>query len=162
MIQAVLPGLRSRGGGTIVNVSSGAGRIGAPLGGYYSATKWALEGLSESLHFEVGHFGIRVRIIEPGAFATNFSTSELRQGLDGPPYDELERQWEANRSALLGGGPEPEAAVVAGVIADAIESTEPKLRWVVGADMDLAVGAKDSMSFEDFESTMRGVLGVTW
>ena len=56
MIQAVLPGLRARGGGTIVNVASVAGRVGVPLEGFYSASKWALEGLSESLHFEVGHF----------------------------------------------------------------------------------------------------------
>ncbi|HEY6317983.1 MAG TPA: SDR family oxidoreductase [Acidimicrobiia bacterium] len=162
LIQAVLPGLRARGGGTIVNVSSVAGRVGAPLSGFYSATKWALEGLSESLHFEVGHFGIRVRIVEPGAFETGFGARELREGLDGPPYDELEREWEATRPALLGDGPPPDPADVAVVIADAIESTEVRLRWPVGADADLAIGAKDSMTFEEFESTMRGVLGVTW
>jgi NAD(P)-dependent dehydrogenase (short-subunit alcohol dehydrogenase family) len=162
LIQAVLPGIRARGGGTIVNVSSVAGRVGGPLSGYYSATKWALEGLSEALHFEVGHFGIRVRIVEPGSFDTGFGARELRQGLDGPPYDELDREWEATRPALLGDGPPPDPADVAAVIADAIESTDPRLRWPVGADAELALGAKDSMSFEDFEATMRGVLGVTW
>ena len=162
LIQAVLPGLRARGGGTIVNVSSIAGRVGAPLSGYYSATKWALEGLSESLHFEVGHFGIRVRIVEPGAFETGFGARELRAGLDGPPYDELEREWDAARPALLGDGPPPDPTDVAVVIADAIESTDPRLRWPVGADADLALGAKDSLSFEDFETTMRGVLNVSW
>ncbi len=162
LIQAVLPGMRARHGGTIVNVSSTAGRVGAPLTGYYAATKWALEGLSEALHFEIGHFGIRVRIVEPGSFETGFGGNELRQGLDGPPYDELEREWEAARPALLGDGPPPDAADVAAVIADAVESTEPRLRWVVGTDSELAIGAKDSMSFEEFETTMRGVLGVTW
>jgi NAD(P)-dependent dehydrogenase (short-subunit alcohol dehydrogenase family) len=162
LIQAVLPGMRARGGGTIVNVSSVAGRVGGPLSGYYSASKWALEGLSEALHFEVGHFGIRVRIVEPGAFETGFGGRELRQGLDGPPYDELDREWEATRPALLGDGPPPDAADVAVVIADAVESTDARLRWPVGADADLALGAKDSMSFEDFETAMRGVLGVTW
>ena len=51
---------------------------------------------------------------------------------------------------------------MARVIADAVEATEPRLRWLVGADVELAIGAKDSMSFEDFETAMRGVLGVTW
>ena len=162
LIQAVLPGMRARGGGTIVNVSSVAGRVGGPLSGYYSASKWALEGLSEALHFEVGHFGIRVRIVEPGAFDTGFGARELRQGLDGPPYDELDREWEATRPALLGDGPPADAADVAMVIAEAVESTDARLRWPVGADADLALGAKDSMSFEDFEAAMRGVLGITW
>jgi len=162
MIQAVLPGLRDRGGGTIVNVSSAAGRVGAPLDGFYAASKWGLEGLSEALHFEVGHFGIRVRIVEPGAFDTGFGARELRQGLDGPPYDELDREWEATRPALLGDGPPADAADVAMVIAEAVESTDARLRWPVGADADLALGAKDSMSFEDFEAAMRGVLGITW
>jgi NAD(P)-dependent dehydrogenase (short-subunit alcohol dehydrogenase family) len=161
MIQAVLPGIRARGGGTIVNVSSTAGRVGVPLDGFYSASKWALEGLSEALHFEVGHFGIRVRLVEPGRFETAFSEN-LRHHVAGPPYDELERQWESARSRLDGDGPPPDAATVAAVIADAVESEEPRLRWVVGADAELVTGARDSMSFEDFEASMRGVLGMTW
>ena len=162
LIQAVLPGLRARGGGTIVNVSSIAGRVGAPLSGYYSATKWALEGLSESLHFEVGHFGIRVRIVEPGGFETAFDANAVRTAVDGSPYAELERQWEAAQPLLTSDGPAPDPALVARVIADAVESTEPRLRWLVGADAELAIGAKDSMSFEDFETNMRSLLGVTW
>jgi len=162
LIQAVLPGMRARGGGTIVNVSSVAGRVGGPLSGYYSASKWALEGLSEALHFEVGHFGIRVRIVEPGGFETAFDANAVRTAVDGSPYAELERQWEAAQPLLTGDGPVPDAALVARVIADAVESTEPRLRWLVGADAELAIGAKDSMSFEDFETNMRGLLGVTW
>ncbi len=70
MVQAVAPGLRERGGGTIVNVSSMAGRVAAPLNGFYSASKFAVEALSESLHYELGHFAIRVVIIEPGNIDT--------------------------------------------------------------------------------------------
>jgi len=162
MIQAVLPGLRARGGGTIVNVASVAGRVGVPLEGFYSASKWALEGLSEALHFEVGHFGIRVRIVEPGAFETHFSDNMVGRGI-AAPYDELDTAWAAARGRLNGAaevdpGPEP----VAAVIADALESTEARLRWPVGDDADLVIGARDSMSFEDFESTMRTVLDLQW
>ena len=88
--------------------------------------------------------------------------TEFREGLDGPPYDELEREWEATRPALLGDGPPPDPADVRGGHRRRIESTEARLRWPVGADADLAIGAKDAMPFEEFESTMRGVLGVTW
>ena len=162
MIQAVLPGMRERGTGTIVNVSSVAGRVGVPLDGFYSASKWALEGLSETLHFEVGHFGIRVRIVEPGFFETEFHGNTVRHGLDDAPYDELDRQWETARDVLNGDGEPQGPEVVAGVIADAVESSEPRLRWPVGNDADLAISTKDSRSFEDFESTMRDLLGLAW
>jgi NAD(P)-dependent dehydrogenase (short-subunit alcohol dehydrogenase family) len=66
VIQAVLPAWRDRGSGVIVNVSSVQGKVGTPLEGPYAATKHALEAISECLHIEVGHFGIRVMIIEPG------------------------------------------------------------------------------------------------
>jgi NAD(P)-dependent dehydrogenase (short-subunit alcohol dehydrogenase family) len=162
MIQAVLPGLRARGGGTIVNVSSTAGRVGAPLDGFYAATKWALEGLSEALHFEVAHFGIRVRVVEPGGFETAFADNSLPASLTGSPYTELERQWEEARPRLDGDGPPADPALVASVIADAIESTEPRLRWPVGRDSEMVIAARESMSFEDFETSMRSLLGVTW
>jgi NAD(P)-dependent dehydrogenase (short-subunit alcohol dehydrogenase family) len=162
MVQAVLPGMRERGTGTIVNVSSVAGRVGVPLDGFYSASKWALEGLSETLHFEVAHFGIRVRIVEPGFFETEFHGNTVRHGLDDAPYDELDRQWQTARDVLNGDSEPQGAEVVAGVIADAVESTEARLRWPVGNDADLAISTKDSRSFEDFESTMRDLLGLAW
>ena len=100
MVQAVLPAMRSRGSGTIVNVSSVAGRVAPPLGGFYAASKFALEGLSEALHYEVGHFGVRVRLVEPGVFATEFQAKEYGFSVTAP-YDELEREW-ANARAALG------------------------------------------------------------
>ena len=162
LIQGVLPAMRERGSGTIVNVTSLAGRTAAPLDGFYAATKFALEGMSESLHYEVQHFGVRVRIVEPGFFETGFSGNVTRYALDGPPYDELERQWEAARAKLLGGGDAPGPEAVAVAIADAVEYDGPRLRWPVGADADLVLGARTSMDDETFEQTMRDVLGLEW
>jgi NAD(P)-dependent dehydrogenase (short-subunit alcohol dehydrogenase family) len=162
MIQAVVPGMRARGGGTIVNMTSVAGRVGPPNDGFYPASKWALEGISEQLHYEVGHFGIRVRVIEPGVFATAFQGRLPLHGVDEPPYDELERQWLAGRDTLLGGGEAPGPEAVGATIADAVESGEAKLRWPVGADAELVVGARASMNDEDFETAMRTTLGIDW
>jgi len=69
MAQAVVPSWRERGSGVLVNISSVQGKIGTPLEGAYAASKHALEALSETLHFELGHFGIRVVIVEPGYVA---------------------------------------------------------------------------------------------
>jgi NAD(P)-dependent dehydrogenase (short-subunit alcohol dehydrogenase family) len=162
MIQAVAPQMRERGSGTIVNVTSLAGRVTGPLGGTYAATKYALEAISETLHYELGHFGITVRIVEPGFFATEFQGKEPRFGLDGAPYDELDRQWAGAMEKLRGGGEAPGAEPVAQHIADAVEATEPKLRWPVGADAEMVLGARTTMDDETFEATMRGVLELTW
>jgi NAD(P)-dependent dehydrogenase (short-subunit alcohol dehydrogenase family) len=162
MIQALLPGMRERGGGTIVNVTSLAGRVAPPLDGFYSASKFALEGLSEALHYEVGHFGIRVRLIEPGVFETGFGDNAARLGTDDAPYDELERQWDKARDALLGGTAAPGADVVAVIIADAVESTEPKLRWPAGADAEMVLAVRSTSTDEEFEAAMRATLGLEW
>lgn len=77
MIKAVLPGMRARRRGTIVNITSIAARLAAPGSGYYSATKFALEGLSDALRKEAGPLGIRVLIVEPGAFRTDFAGRSL-------------------------------------------------------------------------------------
>src|SRR3954464_13676571 len=79
VIQAVLPAWRSRGSGVIANVASVSGRLSAPLEAAYSASKFALEGLTESLHFEVHHFGIRCVLIEPGTIATGIKASQTHK-----------------------------------------------------------------------------------
>ncbi|WP_338405642.1 oxidoreductase [Sphingobium arseniciresistens] len=79
MIKAALPGMRARRSGTILNISSIAGRLAAPGSGYYSATKFAVEGMSDALRKEVGPLGIRVTIVEPGAFRTDFAGRSLQQ-----------------------------------------------------------------------------------
>ncbi len=162
MMQAVLPQMRERGSGTIVNVTSLAGLVTGPIGGAYGATKHALEAISEALHYEVGHFGIRVALIEPGYFETEFQGKEPRFGLDEPPYDQLDREWSVAFEKLRGGDSPAGAEPVAQVIADAVEGTEDKLRWPVGADADMVLAARNSMDDATFEATMRQALELTW
>lgn len=162
MVQAVLPAMRAQGRGTIVNVSSVAGVVAGPLNGFYAASKHALEAMSESLHYEVGHFGVRVVIIEPGGFATAFGDNARRHGEDEPPYDELRRQWDEASAVLSGGGVAPGPEPVAVAIADAIEAESTPLRIPVGTDAELVVSVRAAHDDEAFEATMRETLGLTW
>ena len=161
MIQGVLPGMRERGQGVVVNVSSVAGVTAPPLGGFYAASKFALEGLSEALKLEVGHFGIRVAIVEPGFFKTAFRESAHNHGMTEPPYDELNRQWSGSDDKLVGGErPGPEAVAVA--IADAIEGKDERLRIPVGTDAELVCSTRAKLDDAGFEAAMRQTLKIDW
>ncbi|HVC70449.1 MAG TPA: SDR family oxidoreductase [Acidimicrobiales bacterium] len=161
MIQAVLPQMRARGSGTIVNVSSVSGKVASPLSGAYAASKFALEAISEAMYFEMGHFGIRTVIIEPGYFQTSISESGVRYGVEGPPYRELADATE-KMTAALGRGTAPGPEMVAMAIADAIESPDAPLRIPVGTDAEMVLGARANMDDATFESTMRQVLNLDW
>ena len=103
VIRAVLPAWRARGSGTIVNVSSIAGLVGAPYGGAYAATKHALEAFSEALHFEVAQLGIRVRVVEPGRFDTGFASRIVPvDGWEASPYHERAMRFRGTLGRLDG------------------------------------------------------------
>lgn len=161
MIQTFVPPMRERGSGVVVNVSSVAGKIGLPLSGYYSASKFAVEGLSEALHYEASRFGIRVVIIEPGYIATEIADRAVKHGVDEGVYAPLFQQMNrADDQLLEGGRPGPE--VVATAIADAIENDDTPLRVPVGVDAELATATRASMDDAQFEATMRQSLNLDW
>jgi NAD(P)-dependent dehydrogenase (short-subunit alcohol dehydrogenase family) len=162
MIQAFVPGMRERGSGAVVNVSSVAGIAAGPLAGYYSASKFALEALSESLHLEVGHFGVRVVVIEPGNIETQFGANVRDHREEPGPYRELADIWQGAQGTLSGGEPAPGPELVAAVIADALESDRAQLRWPVGSDAEMIAAARQGMSYDDFEAAMRAVLQLDW
>ena len=162
MIQACLPAMRSRGSGAIVNVTSTAGIAAAPLGGFYSATKFALEAVSESLHLEVGHFGVRVIVIEPGSIETRFGDNMVDYRPQPGPYRPLAAQWEGALDLLRGGDPSPGPDLVATAICDALESEAAPLRIPVGADAQLVAAARQGSDYESFEAAMREVLHIDW
>jgi NAD(P)-dependent dehydrogenase (short-subunit alcohol dehydrogenase family) len=136
MTQLVLPGMRAAGAGRIVNVSSMGGRIVFPVGGYYHASKYAVEALTDALRFEVAPFGIKASLVEPGLIRTRFgataqATAAATAAPTGP-YAKLaaanDKQLQASYENTRLSAP-PEA--VAKVIEDAIRSRRPKIRYVV-------------------------------
>lgn len=162
MIQAFVPAMRERGSGAVVNVTSTAGIAAAPLGGYYSASKFALEALSEALHLELAHFGIKVLVIEPGSIETSFGANVIDHRNKPGPYEPLVRQWEGAMQTLGGAEPAPGPQLVASVIGDALESDSYRLRWPVGSDAELVASARQGVSYDEFEAAMRQVLDVSW
>ena len=137
MCQLALPGMRQQGWGRIVNLSSMGGRFTLPGGGYYHATKHAVESLSDALRFEVEGFGVEVVVIEPGIIRTNFADAATGS-MDGPadgPYgiftvavaQTTKGNYERGPVPKLGGGPD----AVARVIERAIISQSPRSRYAV-------------------------------
>lgn len=159
VIRHVLPAWRERGSGTIVNVSSIAGAVGTPFGGAYAASKHALEGLSEALHFETSGFGIRVRLVEPGSFDTDFRSNIVTvDGWDGSDYFDRAERFREARGALSGDGPRADPQDVADAIVRAAVDPDAPFRNFVGNDAQLIHSVKSSMTFEEFEAVMRDTL----
>ncbi|HWD54225.1 MAG TPA: SDR family oxidoreductase [Acidimicrobiales bacterium] len=159
--QAVLPGWRERGHGVLVNISSVQGKIGTPLEGPYAASKHALEAMSESMHFELGHFGIRVVIIEPGYIAPGMK-HDGEDHLGPAAYAGLHAQWGGTVGTLVGpeGRPGPETVALA--VAGAVEDPATPLRVEVGKDAVLVLELRRNLRDAEFEATMREALGLTW
>jgi NAD(P)-dependent dehydrogenase (short-subunit alcohol dehydrogenase family) len=150
--RAVLPQLRRQGAGTIVQITSVGGLITAPGFGPYCAAKHALEALSESLAAEVAPFGIRVLIVEPGAFRTRLFGSAFRSmpameiyaGTVGPT-----RAYAANSAGTQPGDP----AKAARAIANAVDAGAPTLRLPLGADAVESIRAKLARIATDVDLT---------
>ncbi len=151
--QLVLPIMRKQKSGTIVNVSSVGGRIGLPVLSAYHSTKFALEGLSESMSYELEPFGIRVVIIEPGVIRTNIMNSSIiaKKAQDPKsPYFSLIQKVENNFKLMMeneSSPPEEVAKVILGVVT----SENPQLRYTVGNDAATMIQARVSMSDNQFK-----------
>jgi len=131
--RAVLPIMRAQRGGYIVNVSSLAGVLGLPFSGLYSASKFALEGMSESLRFEGRPFGIKVVLIEPGDFATGLPAARRATSGSGDTrsaYRDALARFKAQQDKDEAAAPTPEP--VARLVARILETSSPRLRYSVG------------------------------
>ena len=129
LTQLLIPAMRERGRGTIVNISSLGGKIYTPLGAWYHATKHAVEGWSDALRIELKAFGIDVVVIEPGIIATEFGDVMTQPMLDRSghgPYGKLAHAIAGSKS------PMSQPNVVADAIARAVQARRPKTRYVAG------------------------------
>jgi len=147
MMQAVLPGMREQKSGTIVNVSSVAGLIVSAGHGVYSASKWALEALSEAVAVETRRFGIRIIVIEPGFITTPILDKAGAIEVGGPYADHLRRMLARYKSARANAEP---PSVVAGVIADALDDPDPRFRYLAGKSAAPVIDGRARITDEDW------------
>ena len=154
LIQEIAPIMRKQGSGIIVNVSSVAGRIGFPGTPAYISSKFALEGLSECMRYELSPFGIKTIIIEPGVIQTNFfSSMKVAHGKPGSPYKEITEKVMNGVKMMAEMGTPP--AEVAKTIMKAIKTAEPLPRYVVGSDASMFLEAKKMKTDIEFENYIK-------
>ena len=127
--RAALPGMRERGSGHIVQISSIGGVVAVPNMGAYHASKWALEALSESLAAEVARFGVHVTLVEPGGYDTDWAGSSARHSSALPAYDLMRDDMAARRGATVSGDP----AAAARALLEVVDAEDPPLRVLFGA-----------------------------
>ena len=163
MCQLVLPGMRRQGFGRIVNVSSMGGRLTFPGGGFYHATKHAVEAISDALRFEVAGFGVDVAIIEPGLILTGFgdvAADSVDAGAGGDSaYADFnaavaqttKATYEEGPLRRFGGGPD----AVARAIEKAISARRPRTRYRVTPSARLALGARRLVPDRAWDAAMR-------
>jgi NAD(P)-dependent dehydrogenase (short-subunit alcohol dehydrogenase family) len=153
--QTVLPIMRKQKSGTIVNISSGAGRFGYPGGSAYVSTKFAVEGLCESMAYELEPFGIKVILVEPGVIKTNFANgivvAEKSQNPNSP-YSQIMQKMSTSFEHMLENASSPD--LVAKVVLQAVTSENPCLRYLAGKDVETWIEAKRNMSDDEFYKMM--------
>lgn len=153
IIQEIAPIMRNQGSGIIVNISSVAGRMGLPCSPAYISSKFALEGLGECLRYELGQFGIKTTLIEPGVIKTNFFESmKVPDSKSDPKYKELTDHILSGLKMMVQMGTAP--SQVAEVIIKAIHDDEMLPRYVVGTDAAMFMEAKKMKTDLEFEKYM--------
>jgi NAD(P)-dependent dehydrogenase (short-subunit alcohol dehydrogenase family) len=155
--QAILPHFRKNNAGVIINVSSMGGRFAIPLYSLYHATKWAVEGFTESLQFELEPFNINVKLIEPGAIKTDFyerSANEI--AAEDTDYETFVKRTMPQMKQAGENGSEPEK--VADVIYRAATDRGGKLRYIVGKDAKFLLFLRSILPYKLFRAIEKSVL----
>ena len=155
---AVLPTMRARRSGRIINVSSLAGLIGAPGQGFYAASKHALEGYTETLQTEVASFNIAVSLVEPGFFRTNLHQTMLQATADIPDYDRSRAAVQTAVSSAIDNGGDP--TQVAALILTIAQARRSRLRYRAGADAHRVPWLKQLLPESWFQAGMRRRFGL--
>ena len=154
--QAVLPIMRRQKSGTVINISSGAGRFGFPWSSAYVSTKFAVEGLSESMSYELEPFGIKVVLVEPGVIKTNFVDGMViaKKSQDPKsPYSQIIQKMVTGLEEMMKNGSSPD--LVAKVVLNAAINKNPSLRYLAGNDVEQLLESKRKMPDEEFYKMMK-------
>lgn len=152
--QAVIPIMRKQKSGIIVNMSSGAGRFGYPSGSAYVSTKFALEGLTESIDYELDPFGVKVVLVEPGFVRTNFSNVIAKRSQDpDSQYSKMMEKMAGRMEEMRRNSSSPE--LVANIVLKAVTSKNPNLRYLAGKDVEQWIKQKKNMSDKEFFNMIR-------
>ena len=154
--QAVLPIMRRQKSGTVINISSGVGRFGLPGSSAYVSTKFAVEGLSESISYELEPFGIKVVLVEPGVIKTNFVDGMViaRKSQDPKsPYSQIIQKMVTGLEEMMKNGSSPD--LVAKVVLNAAINENPSLRYLAGNDVEQLLESKRMMPDEEFYKMMK-------
>jgi NAD(P)-dependent dehydrogenase (short-subunit alcohol dehydrogenase family) len=157
--QAVLPIMRRQKSGTIVNISSGAGRFGFPSGSAYVSTKFAVEGLSESISYELEPFGIKVVIVEPGVIRTNFADGLVvaKKSKDpSSPYSQLMQKAASGFEKMMKNASSPD--LVANVVLNAVRNENPSLRYLAGNDVEAWLGKRNMADEEAYKMMKQNLM----
>jgi len=147
--QAVIPIMKEQKSGIIVNISSGAGRFGYPGGSAYVSTKFALEGLSESIAYELDPFGIKVALVEPGFVRTNFSNVIAKRSQEPhSQYSKMMEKMAGRIEEMSRNSSSPE--LVANIVLEAVTTKNPNLRYLAGKDVEQWIEQKKKLSDKEF------------
>jgi NAD(P)-dependent dehydrogenase (short-subunit alcohol dehydrogenase family) len=162
--RAILPHFRQQRSGVIVNISSIAGLVAMPLASVYNTSKFAVEGLSESLHYELGPLGIRVKVVEPGYVTTNFQGRSMDHSNGAPiaDYDKQVEQMNAffSNPELASNGSQPDQ--IAAVIFQAATDPSEQLRYIAGDDANQWYQMRQAHGDEGYRAFMRqSIFGET-
>jgi NAD(P)-dependent dehydrogenase (short-subunit alcohol dehydrogenase family) len=154
VIQAVIPTMRKQRSGKIVNITSLGGRISFPLNSPYHATKFALEGLSESIQYELEPFGIKIIVIEPGGVGSNFLKNLKMATKTSDPLNSSYRLMQSNMSEYFKQWAQNtiHPSEVAKVILQAVTSDNPDFRYIVGKDAVMTLESRRNMSDREFQN----------
>jgi short-subunit dehydrogenase len=156
---AILPQFRKRKEGTIINISSQAGFMGVPLNSFYNATKFAVEGLSESLMYELDTINVKMKIIELAAVNSNFlSSTQFFENPELKEYEIINNTVIPKMKEYLGAG--ESSLVVAKEIYNAATDGTNKLRYLAGEGVVMSYKQKQALPFETFSEAVKKMFGI--
>ncbi|MDN6859427.1 SDR family oxidoreductase [Pseudomonas sp. CAN2814] len=160
VMQSILPHFRQRGDGLIINISSMGGKITFPLGTLYHGSKFAVEGMTEALSYELASIGVTVKLVEPGVINTNFSTTSFDLNLDASltEYNAFVETVTGAFGSIAARGSEP--MVVADTVWQAATDGTRQLRYIAGDDARQIIAARQQMSDPEYLALMRSQMGL--